>query len=85
MPCKSLQGQLSLYAGRDLDPAAALLVGQHVRECPSCGEAVHGYEKTRTLLSSYARGLVDAPAGGPIVHPVVRGAARAPKIPADGG
>jgi anti-sigma factor RsiW len=61
MPCKNLRGQLSLYASGDLDESHAQAVRDHLRLCPQCRMAVQSFEKTRSLLGSYARDITRTP------------------------
>ena len=57
MSCRSMQGQLSLYAGRELSASEALIVESHLNQCDSCRAASAVYERTRSLLGRYGRQL----------------------------
>ena len=78
MPCNNLRGQLSLYAGRDLDTAHAMIVGQHVDHCPSCDSTVSKYGQTVSLLGDYGRLLESRPVPRSLLGGIVDRLSRAP-------
>lgn len=61
MPCNNLRGQLSLYASGDLEHDKAVIVREHLKNCPSCRYSVQSFEKTRSVLGSYAQQMRRAP------------------------
>lgn len=63
MSCKNLRGQLSLFAGGDLDDETSSALREHLKACPTCRNQVQTYEKTRSLLGAYGRQPAGAPDG----------------------
>jgi anti-sigma factor RsiW len=54
MPCNDMRGQLSLYGSGDLDDRDSKKVSEHLKSCPTCRHSAESFDKTRSLLSSYA-------------------------------
>ncbi|HYC79160.1 MAG TPA: zf-HC2 domain-containing protein [Planctomycetota bacterium] len=63
MPCKDLQAQLPLYAGRELDVVQSAALGRHLESCPTCASTAKAYAADVRTLNHYGRELVSqAPA-----------------------
>ena len=57
MPCRHLQSQIPLYAGRDLEPAEHVRIDSHVRECPECQRNAAAFSQGIERMRSYGRDL----------------------------